>query len=457
MRIPFGTQSYQHQSLPLSAQRMVNCYLEPAPPHAKTFAAVIAAFGVAAFTTVGSGSLRGAKVVRGTLYVVSGTSLYRVSSSGAATTLGTIAGTGFVFIEGDETNVMVVEPESQDGWYWNGTTVAQITDTDWPGAVWLGYIDGYFAIIAPDSGQFFVTANRNPASIDALDFASAERYPDDLVTGIVDHGEMILFGTESGEGFFNSGNADFPLSRIQAASFEVGCLCPRGPQKLDNSIFFPGSDGRVYRLNGYVPQVISTPVVEQAIARATDRNFIGLAWKEPGHDFYALKSADFAFVFDISSGLWHERASHGLSAWRWEFVLRAYEQWIVGDSQSNALGTLSADTFTEFGETMRVEATSPPVGNDNERVTHSCVELVFEQGVGAVSGNDADPQCMLQFSDDGGRTWSSERWRSIGRMGKYKHRARWFRNGKARDRIYRYAMSAAVRRNLILATTKARA
>lgn len=456
MQIPFGTQSYQHTSLPLSAQRMVNCYLEPAPPHAKTFAAVIASYGVPTVGTVGDGPLRGAKLVRNTLYVVSGTGLYRVNSAFVATRLGAIPGAGDVFIEGDERNVMVVEPASERGWYWNGTTVAQVTDSDWPGAVWLGYLDGYFLIIAPRSGTFYITGNRDPGSVDALDFASDERYPDDLVTGIVDHGELILFGTESFGGFYDSGNADFPISRIPSADGEFGCLCPWGVAKKDNSVFFPASDGKVYRLNGYAPQVISNPVIEKAIAEAADRNFRAIIWDEPGHSFYGLTCADFAFIYDISTGLWYERESHGKSAWRWKFAVRAYERWVIGDALSNAIGTLSADTFTEFGDVLRAEGTSPAVGKENMRTVHNVVELVFEQGTGTITGQGRNPKCMLQFSDDGGRHWSNEKWRSIGRWGETGARSRWFRLGSARDRVYRYAFSDPVRRNLILATTKAK-
>jgi|SRR6185295_5996686 len=455
MRIPFGTQSYRHVSLPISAQRMVNCYLEPAPPQAKTFAAVVASYGVANWVAT-RGTHRGFKVVRSVLYWCAGTSLYRVGASGVVTTLGTIEGSGYVLIEGDETNVMVVEPATERGWFWNGSAVAQITDPDWPGAVSLAYLDGYYIIIPPNSGQYFITANRNPSSIDALDFASAERYPDDLTSIIVDHGEGILFGTESYQAVYDSGSTDFPLTDIPSAQGEIGCVCPRGPAKADNSVFFPGSDGKVYRLNGYAPQAISTPVVEQAIARAVDRDFIGLTWKEPGHDFYGLKCADFAYVYDIANGLWHERGSHGFSSWRWAGVVRAYEQWIVADAETGALGTLSGDTFTEFGNTLRLECTSPPVGRDNLRTKHSRIELVFENGVGIANGQGSDPQAMLQFSDTDGRTWSSERWRSLGRMGDYKSRSVWWRNGSARSRIYRYAISDPVRRTLVLATTKSR-
>lgn len=451
MRIPFGTQSYRHASLPLSAQRMVNCYLEAAPPQAKTFAAVVSSHGVITIGSAG-GPTRGERVVRGILYRVAGDGLYRISPLGVATRLGTIPGSNRVFLAGDETNLLIVT--NPNGYFWNGSVVAQVTDPDWPGASWCDNLDGYYVIIQPDTGKYYVTANRNPSSINALDFASAEASPDDLVTGIVDHRELVLFGTESIEGFHDSGNADFPITKSQGADIEVGCVAPFGPAKTDNTIFFPGSDGKVYRLNGWTPTVISTTVVEQAIAKAVDRNFIGFAWSEPGHTFYSLKCDDFAFIYDVATNLWYERASYGFSAWRWASVTRAYEKWFVGDAESEAIGILSPDSFTEFGATMRASCTSPSVSEDNVRLTHHRLELVFEQGVGSLSGQGADPQVMLRHSDDGARTWSSERWRSLGRMGDFKSRAVWNRNGQARDRIYEYAITDPVRRTLILATAE---
>lgn len=49
------------------------------------------------------------------------------------------------------------------------------------------------------------------------------------------------------------------------------------------------------------------------------------------------------------------------------------------------------------------------------------------------------PQVMLRWSDDGGHTWSSEHWASMGRIGKYGTRVIWRRLGmtdKLRDRVY---------------------
>lgn len=56
-----------------------------------------------------------------------------------------------------------------------------------------------------------------------------------------------------------------------------------------------------------------------------------------------------------------------------------------------------------------------------------------------------DPKAMLQWSDDGGHTWSNEHWVSIGKIGEYKRRAIWRRLGSSRDRIYKVTISDPVK------------
>jgi hypothetical protein len=453
MRIPFGVQSYRSRSLPLSAQRMVNCYLEPAPPDAKTFAAVVQSYGIEDLGTVGTGPFRGGTAINGVPYVVSGSRLYRIESDLTETDLGSIPGGNYVDMAGTENSLMLVTEGA--GYYYSGGVVTQITDTDFPGAEWVEVIDGYFAIGAPSSGEFFISANRDPSSWDALDFATAEKYPDDLVGSIVSYGELVLFGRESGEVWSDSGDADFPLDRVPNGTFEVGLLSRFGAAKADNSVCFPGHDGIVYRLNGYTPERISTNAVEQWIEDAEDKNFYGITWTEGGHKFYALSSNDGTFVYDLQTQLWHEKQSSASNRWCAQFVLRAYNKWLVGDYASNKVGALDANTFTEWGATLRSSSTSPPVSKDNKRLQHNRLELVFEQGVGLVTGQGSDPQVMIRWSDDGGRTWSNWKTRSLGAIGEYKTRVIVNRCGQARDRIYEYAVSDPVRRTLILATTEA--
>ena len=73
----------------------------------------------------------------------------------------------------------------------------------------------------------------------------------------------------------------------------------------------------------------------------------------------------------------------------------------------------------------------------------------MENGVGLQSGQGSDPQVMLQHSDDGGHTWSSERWTNIGRIGSYKSRSSWRFLGRARERVYRVRITDPIKVVLI--------
>lgn len=448
MDIRFGVQSYQHRSLQLSAQRLLNCYLETAPPAAKTQVAIPGAYGIEAFSTLGNGPIRGGLVVNDMPFVVSGQSLYSISSAGAATSLGAIPNLDDVVMAGDGTNIMVVT--SNDGYIYNGSTVGIIADTDFPGASWVGFLDGYFPIIEPDSGRLWINETPYvPTGWNALDFATAESAPDDLIAGIVDHRELFLFGRETYEIFYNSGNADFPLSRSSAGIGEVGCTSRFGVAKADNGVFFVGHDGIIYRMDGYNPTRVSTHAVEQAIEDMADRECKAFSYVEGGHRMIAFRFATTCFVYDASTQLWHERASYGAETWVVKFALRSYGRWLMA-GDTNKLGSL-ADVFSEWENTLRYSCTSVPIETEHKNVFTGSLELDFQQGVGLTSGQGSDPMVMIDWSNDGGMTWSNEQHRSLGRIGEYGNRTRLNRAGVARDRVFRIAISDPIRRTFIKA------
>ena len=450
-QIPFGTSSYQHASLPLSAQRMVNSYLEPAPPAAKTAAAVVACFGIKDFLSFGTGPMRGAEIVNNLGYVVSGTQLYSVTAGGLVTPLGSIPGAGPIFIDGDGSHVMVTV--NGPSYLWDGAVTAQITDPDFPGYEWVAFLDGYM-VGGPGDGRVYVNHTAfDPSGWDALDFASAEAAPDDVVVGIVDHRELFLFGRQTTEVWYNSGDPAFPLSRTSSGFMEIGTTSKYGPAKIDNSIFFPATDGTVRRVNGYTPVRISQTAMEQAIAKYAAQECVGSTWIENGHSMYGLTYNEATWVYDVSTQLWHERQSYGYSNWRAAFVLRGNNTTYVGDRTSNKLGILDAGTFTEWGDTLVSQVAAPAIAQDNLLIPHASLELVFEQGVGT-TGQGEDPRVMLDWSDDGGRTWSNEIWRQLGKAGDFRRAALFNRLGQSRDRVYRYKVSDPVRRTLIQAILK---
>lgn len=448
-QIPFGTQSYTHESRPLSAQRMVNAYLEPAPAAAKTPAAVVSTFGIKDYLTIGTGPMRGGLKVNQTIYIVSGPKLFKLSVSGVITELGDVPGLGPVFMVSDGSQVLITV--NGPTYLYDGATVTAMADPDFPGAEWATFLDGY-AIIGPGDGRVYVNHTAFDFSAwDGLDFASAEASPDDVVVGLTDHREVFLFGRDSTEVWYDSGDTVFPLTRTASGYMEIGCVSKYGPTKIDNSIFFPASDGTIRRVNGYTPVRISTTAIEQAITKFTPQECIGMGWIENGHSMYGLTYAESTFVYDISTQLWHERQSYLQTNWRAAFVLRGNNVTLVGDRLSNRLGILSGDTFTEWDQPLVSSATAPAIAQGNEPIAHSSLELVFDNGVGTITGQGSNPQVMLDWSDDGGRTWSNELWRPLGKSGEFNRTARWNRLGQSRDRVYRYKISDPVRRTLIQA------
>jgi len=88
---------------------------------------------------------------------------------------------------------------------------------------------------------------------------------------------------------------------------------------------------------------------------------------------------------------------------------------------------------------LRAWRALPTGENDMTRTSHHSLQVTFQQGVGLISGQGSDPQVFLRFSDDGGHTWSSEEWASMGRLGEYGYRTIWRRLGmttRLRDRVY---------------------
>jgi hypothetical protein len=272
---------------------------------------------------------------------------------------------------------------------------AQITDVDFPGAGSVGYLDGYFVFNEPDSQKFWVTSLLDGTAIDPLDFASAEGYPDDVVALIVDHREIFLFGNTSVEVWYDAGTPDFPLARIQGAFMEVGCEAAYSVAKLDNSVFWLGSDARgrgiVYRANGYTPARISTNAVEYAIqsyGNITDA--IGYTYQQDGHPFYVLifPSAEATWVYDVSTQLWHERAGFENGQFvrhRSNCQMSFNDEIVVGDYEDGRVYAFDLDVYADDDQIqkwLRSWRALPAGQNNLKRTAHHSLQLDAETGIG---------------------------------------------------------------------------
>ena len=109
---------------------------------------------------------------------------------------------------------------------------------------------------------------------------------------------------------------------------------------------------------------------------------------------------------------------------------------------------LDKDTYDEYGNVIFRMKTSQPFTFSQIPLFVSQIKLYMESGVGLI-GDDA-PQVRMDFSDDGGRTWSNEFWRSYGEIGNRSAYPTWRRQGRVpRNRVYRFKTSEKVKSTLI--------
>jgi hypothetical protein len=453
MKTPILGSAYVARSVNAADNRMINLFPELVPEGGKAPAFLQRAPGLRSLVTLGVGPVRGLWTFGNYGYAVSGNTLYKIDDQWVATAKGTVAGTGPVSMVDNGTQLFIAAGAT--GYIYNANTdvFAQITDPDFPGATTVGFLDGYFVFNEPNSQKFWVTALLDGTSVDPLDFASAEGSPDDLVSLIVDHREVWLFGQTSVEVWYNAGLPDFPLSRIQGAFNEIGCAAPFSVAKLDNGVFWLGADARgkgiVYRSNGYNGTRISTHSVEWQIQQYSDiSDATAYTYQQDGHSFYVLNfpSADTTWVYDVATQAWHQRAgwlNNAFTRHRGNNQMAFNGEIVIGDYLTGGLYAYDLTVYSEAGSVqkwLRSWRALPTGTNTLRRTTQHSLQLDCETGVGLDgTGQGVDPQVMLRWSDDGGHTWSNEHWKSMGRIGETGTRVFWRRLGmtlKLRDRVY---------------------
>ena len=456
MQTPILGSSYVARSINAADNRMVNLYPEATPDGGKTAAFLTRCPGLEFLQTIGTGPIRAlwAHQTNGSnIFVVSGNEVYKLDGmTSAPTFLGNVTGTGPVSIADNGTQLFFAC--NPDSYIYNEVTnvFQEITDPDFPGAVTVGYLDGYFVFNEPNSQKVWVTSLLDGLSVDPLDFASTEGSPDGLVAINIDHREAWMFGTDSIEVWYDAGLADFPLTRIQGAFNEIGCVAAFSVAKLDNGLFWLGTDARgqgiVYRANGYTGQRVSTHAIEYAIAQYGNiSDAVAYTYQQEGHAFYVLTfpTGNATWVYDVATQAWHERAgwdNGSFTRHRSNCQCNFIGNTIVGDFENGNIYKMTLDAYADYDapqKWLRSWRALPSGQNNLKRTAHHSLQLDCESGTGLANGQGDDPQVMLRWSDDGGHTWSNEHWSPMGKIGAYYQRVFWRRLGmtlKLRDRVY---------------------
>lgn len=439
----------ESRSRATSAQALVNLYPEAGPNGEVT---LYGTPGLTLWVQLTTGEVRGLFVAASSLFCVVSSVVYRINSAGVATVLGTIgSSSGSVSMASNGQQLLIVDGTTS-GFFVSLSTFAltQITDTDFPGGVTAAFLDGFVLFNEPDTGKVWTGSSYDVSEIDGLDFATAEGAPDNIVGIVADHRELWLLGEESSEVYYNSGNPNFPFERVQGAFIEQGCASAASIVKLDNTVIWLGRDakgrGIVWRAEGYTPRRISTHEIEFQIStysRIDDA--IAFSYQQDGHSFYVLTfpSADVTWCLDVATGKWHRRGwySNG-ELHRHRANCHAFfgGMHIVGDHSNGKLYVMSMSAYTDDSDEIVREIVGQHI-RSGKRVFYGECEVRIESGVGVTTGQGSDPKAMLCTSDDAGRTWSSWRMASIGKVGQYLTRITWRRLGSGNSKTFRIRIS----------------
>jgi hypothetical protein len=416
--------------------------------------------GLVAFSTLESGEIvggpiRGARNVEGRLFVVSGQYLFSVDTKGNATSLGSIPGVKRCSLSHNQIaggNQLVIA-NGQSGYVYDTTTgtLSQITDEAFPGAISFDFVDGYILGIEPARRFAFTSDLAAATSYSSLDRYEAEGSPDLLVGQAVTHREWWLMGERTIEPFINTGATEGTFQRAQGTVMEVGLASTHAVAVMDNSVFWLGNDGIVYRAQGYTPQRISTHAIEQAIARCNLAQAFAFTFEDRGHKVFYLTFPDGqTWGYDAASGDWHRRSSYGLDRWRINTLTYWNGSWIAGDYTTNKLYKLDWNVQQEDGQPMERRRLTGVQHDGHNALILNGVALEVDTGLPGDMA-DADASIDVRYSKDGGRNWSAWRKLPMGTTGDFLKRLELRRLGMGRQWMFDIRVTDPVRADLIAA------
>lgn len=441
----------------ITAQRRVNVFYESAQDEdGRGFkVAILGTPGLEEMLDLGEGPVRALYVKGDYLYAVHGSSFYRIDGQWNATVKGSIVSSaGRCFIVDNGTQIMTVD--GTDGYIYTiaTDTFEPITDDAFPGATSVSWQDGFFIVTKPNSGRFHISASYDGLTWNALAFKNAESQPDDSVLVISDHGTVIVFGDLTTEFYANTGGDPVPFARIQGSNLEWGLAARGSIAKYENSLvgLFRNKMGQVVvaKIEGYEAFSISTSDLDAVIrGYPLVSDATAFSYMLDGHAFYQINfpSGGASWLYDGKMSTWSQVASGTapMGRHRAELQVEFQRQTIVSDYENGKLYRLNPDVYTDDGAAIKRLLVSKHITNQGLPITIDELRFFFETGVGLTLGQGSDPELMLRYSKDGGQTWSPERRKKIGPIGRYGRRVKFEQLGQSEDFVLELSMSDPVK------------
>lgn len=442
--------------------------------------------------TIGAAPIRGLYVSTNDdtkLYLVAGNKFYAVNTDWTYTQNAVTLETSTGIVEFSNNLLEVTVTDGTYGYRYTVSTgvLAKIDDADFPGSASHCFLDGYTVSVDPASQMVRSSSLYDSSAWNAIDFASAEGLPDNLVRCISFNGNLWLFGIISTEpfGLDPSAAEGFPFSRIGGAVLEFGLGAKYSLAKNAQAMYFlartVAADGErvIVEVRGYQARIVSNQGIHELLSTLSNvANAEGFAYMSEGHSFYELTfpSDNITIVYDATEGRFHERRSLTAAGKEIRNRSRCYAYFnghhVVGDFESGKIYTLDYSAYTENGRAIIRKLITPESTDtqNNRQISIPLLIVPMKVGVGnattdfryeamladgtyladgsivaggaTMSGNG--PMLMMRYSKDGGKTWSSKKMVSFGKQGEYDTRPRFRLLGQGYKWNFELSVSDAV-------------
>lgn len=387
-----------------------------------------------------TGQDRGGLVWNDKQYRVLGTTLVSVNDAGIYTPIGEVGFGGAVSFGVGFGRFAIAA--SGRLYYYDGTTLTQVTDPDLGLVLSVTWQDGYY--ITTDGDSIVVTELNDPTSIDPLKYGSAEADPDPLVAVLSLRGELYAMGRSTIEVFVNRGTTGFPFDRNRGAQIPKGCAGPAAFAPFGDSFAFVGADRnegpRVYIAGSGQAIPISPRAVDKELAALTADELASVeveARTSSGFQELLVHLPKRTWVYDaIASQIlgvqaWHIWQGGAAFDTPWparHYILQGGKWWAAGKDQ---IGFQDPTCNTLLGQPYGWQFDTPLLYNEGRGALVHDLELVTLAG-------RSNGTAFLSHTDDG-RTWSNERAVIYGGVGDRTHRLAWRRLGRLRNwRSFRF-------------------
>jgi hypothetical protein len=462
--IPLFGLGLQGKSPNVTANKLINAYYEFQAEKDRTQVAIYLTPGLTSVVNQGSTPWRGLLYfpANNLIYGVHRNNFYAISSAWVVTAHGTIGTTeGRVDMCDDGTRITVVDGDEIYTYDTStpATPIAAVTDAQRPTSPNTCIVQAGRVLTDENGTGQFKGSDAYSTAWDALNFATAESNPDNLIHIINYRGVVVLMGDYTVEFWTNVGGSGFPYQRNIGADIEIGLAARWSISQFAGSYAFlaRNREGQVIvsMLNGYTAERISNFELEHIInayANVADATSIG--YMLGGHAMYQLNfpSQSKSWLYDGSTKYWSELRYKSNERHRAEIGISTTNKTIVSDYENGKLYQLDDVTLTDDGEPIITQLTGRHIYKDKKNVRVSSLELGIESGVGTGTGQGENPVAGLRISKDGGHTFGTQTFAPMGKVGEYTKRCRWKRLGIGRDFVFEVVMSDPTRRVITEAT-----